>query len=173
MEQRPDLYKSVLTEGIILIVLGILAIVLPQIFAFGIEVVIGVLLIIAGLVASYRAFTREKLLHSIFWLAIGVIGIVIGILMLVYPWKGILALTIMLTIYFFLDGLTKLMMAARLRHTSYWTWYLLCGLVSVILAVVVWAGWPNSSYWLLGLLLGINFIFFGCARIALALSLRP
>lgn len=164
--------KPTLFEGILLVILGILAIVIPQFFSRGIEVVIGVLLILSGLVMGFRAFGGRGLPEAVLLVVLAVIAIIAGIFLLAYPWQGLLAITVILAIYFLIEGISKLFLAAKLRHSTFFTWYLLSGLISIALAIIVWAGWPYSSYWLLGLLVGINLIFFGIARIALALSLR-
>lgn len=172
METSRGRWRSILTEGIALIILGLIAIIIPQLFAFGVELIIGIVLIISALVMGYRAFGAKRLPESLLLIFMGVIALITGILLLVYPWKGLLAITVILTLFFAIDGLSKLFFAATLRSTHFWTWYVLSGLISLALAIIVWIGWPNSSYWLLGLLVGINLIFFGCARIALALAMR-
>jgi uncharacterized membrane protein HdeD (DUF308 family) len=165
-------WKAMLVEGIVLVLLGIIIIVLPQFFSFGVEIILGVVLIIAGLVLGYRAFGGTSLPGSLLTALLAVITLIAGILLLIYPSHGLLAITLIVTIFFVVDGLTKLFLAANLRRGRYWILYIVSGLISLALAIAVWMTWPNSSYWLLGILLGINLIFFGSARIALALAMR-
>ena len=166
-------WKLVLTEGVILIAAGVVAIVIPQLITKGIELLIGILLVIAGAVQALRSLRAEGLSKMIFPLATGLVALVAGVLLLAHPKAGILTLTIILTIVFVVGGIAKLIMAAYLRETSIWGWFVISGLIGIVLAGIVWASLPGSSYWLMGLLLGIDLIFFGLARAALALSSRP
>lgn len=166
--------KASLAEGIILIILGILAIILAPAVSIGIDILIGIVLIISGIVGGYRALTKKSVPgNAMLTLILATIAIIAGIFLLARPWAGILAITVILTIFFFLEGIALIALAFRLKGSRVWIWYLITGIVTVCLAALVWAGLPGSSFWLLGLLVGINLIFYGSALVASSVASKP
>ena len=88
------------------------------------------------------------------------------------PWAGALALTIVLAVFLIVEGIFKIMMAMRVRDHSGWGWLLASGVLSVILGVLIWAEWPASGLWVIGLLVGIQLLFTGWSLVMLALAAR-
>jgi uncharacterized membrane protein HdeD (DUF308 family) len=60
-----------------------------------------------------------------------------------------------------MDGVAKISLAFILRPLAHWGWMIFSGLTSLFLAILIWAGWPETALWVPGLLLGINLIFGG------------
>ena len=154
--------------GIMLIVLGMAAIALPLVAAVAIEVLLGWILLMSGIVKivhSFRAMSSGKcllrLLGGAFYLAAG------GIL-LAYPLQGVLTLTMVLIFLFILEGIIKLTVALRLRSTPNWGWMLASGIAGLVLAGIIWAGWPTSAAWAIGLIVGINLMFGGGTMLMLS-----
>lgn len=153
-------------KGLALIIVGILAILLPTFFTTAIAVIVGVLLIIAGIsMLSQGGSTTGR----VFSIGIGLVALIAGILFLVYPASGALSLTIILSAFFLIEGLGKLVIAFSFKNMPARIGYIFSGALGVILAAVVWAGLPGDSRYVLGLLLGIDFIVFG----AVVLAFRP
>jgi uncharacterized membrane protein HdeD (DUF308 family) len=92
--------------------------------------------------------------------------------MLVLPVAGVLALTLVLAFYITLEGVFELAVFTRLRHLRGAVWFLVDGLVSLLLAGLIFFHWPSSSLWALGTLVGISLLFSGIARLTLPMSLR-
>jgi len=163
-----------LAEGIILVILGILAILLPVIATLAFTLVIGWLFLISGIVGLVTTFWMR---HAPgFWWALlsAVIGIIAGVLLLAQPILGTLSLTLVLIAFFLVEGVATIMYAIdhKAQLSGRWGWMLASGIVDLILAGVIFAGLPGSAAWALGLLVGINMLFGGTAMIGMALAAR-
>lgn len=159
-------------EGILFILLGILAIALPVASSLALELFIGWFLIIGGIFQLYRAFkTRHR---NGFWIALlsAVLNIGLGSLLIAYPIAGMISLTLLLIFYFLFQGIVQIMLAFQWRSASlHWGWILASGLLSLAMAILIWIGWPGTAFWILGLLLGINMLFFGNSLLFLGLAM--
>ncbi len=159
-----------LIEGILLFILGIVAIALPGIFTLGTELFVGILLLTGGIVQLIRAFQSQESTGFASSLLSSLIYIVVGGLLLFYPIQGAVTLTLLLLVYFIIDGFSKLYFGFEVRSTKSWGWFILNGIISLILAYIIWAGLPGTAVWVIGLLVGINMLFSGIALIALGWS---
>lgn len=161
----------VIVEGVIFALLGFLAIALPGISTLGTELFIGWLLLFAGIVQLFRTIQAGghatgflgSLLTSIFYL-------VFGILLILFPVAGIISLTILLALFFLVEGIAKIVLGFQLRPFPNWGWFVLSGFLALIMAIIIWSGWPSTAFWVIGLLVGINMIFFGIAMLFLAIG---
>ena len=163
-----------LTEGIVLVILGMAAILLHAIATLAITLVIGWLFLISGGVGLITTFWMRQ--APGFWWALfsAVIGIVAGLLLLARPITGTLSLTLVLVAFFMLEGIATIMYAIdhRGQLSGRWIWMLVSGIVDLILAGIIFAGLPGTAAWALGLLVGINMLFGGTAMIGMALAAR-
>jgi uncharacterized membrane protein HdeD (DUF308 family) len=163
-----------LGEGIILLVLGAAAIILPVVATLAFTLVIGWLFLISGGVGLVTTFWMRS--APGFWWALlsAVIGIAAGIILIRWPISGTLSLTQVLIAFFVVEGIATLMYAFehRAQLSSRWGWMLMSGIVDLILAGIIFAGLPGSATWALGLLVGINMLFGGTAMIGMALAAR-
>ena len=111
-----------------------------------------------------------------FWWALvsAILGIAAGIVLLIWPLSGILSLTLILIVFFVIEGVTSIMFALEHKRelSGQWAWMLVSGIVDLILAAIILAGLPGTAAWTLGLLVGINMIFGGSALVAMALHAR-
>ena len=156
--------------GIALIILGIAAISLPMFVAFAIDVIVGAILAIGGVVHVGHAFMSRKWKGFFLGLLVGVLYLVAGIIMLVHPLEGVLTLTLLLVAFFIVDGLFNIGMALKLKPVSGWFWPLINGIFALILAGLIWSAWPSSAAWAIGLLVGIDIIFSGVIMVGFALK---
>lgn len=152
-----------LMEAVIFMLLGIIAIAVPVLFTFSLTVVLGILLLIAGGYQLARLWKHRS--TSGFWSALfsSIVNLAVGILLLLHPIAGMITLTLLFIIYFFLIGLIQILWAWQLRHYAQWGWILLSALLSLLLGGLVLAGLPESALWALGLFFGINLLFTGIA----------
>lgn len=158
-------------EGVIFAILGFLAVALPGISTLSTELFIGWLLIFGGIFQLYRTFKAGS--HSagfIGSLLTGILYVVFGVLLILFPVAGIYSLTVLLTLFFIAEGIAKVILGFQLRSSPRWGWFVLNGILALIMAYIIWAGWPGTVFWVLGLLVGINMIFFGISLILLALG---
>ena len=167
-------WRLFLAEGIILFILGILAIVLPQIATITVEVLIGWLLLMSGIVGLI-ATLRMRSAPGFWWsLVSAVLGIVAGIVLLAWPLSGALSLTLILTVFLVLEGVVSILYALEHKRelSGRWGTMLFSGVVDLILAGIIFAGLPGTAAWAIGLLVGINMVFGGSALVAMALHAR-
>jgi len=166
-------WRGFLTQGIVMTVLGFVAIVLPQLSTIAVELLVGWLILFGGV---FRALTvlRSRAAPGFFWSLLGaLLAIVLGVILLARPLEGVLTLTMVLIALFIFEGVVAIVLALQLRdHLSSWGWTLLSGLVDLFLAFLIWNGWPSTAAWAIGLLVGLNMIFFGASLAMMALAAR-
>jgi uncharacterized membrane protein HdeD (DUF308 family) len=103
----------------------------------------------------------------------GLVAIAFGAILVSHPLQGTESLTLLLTLWFGLEGLAAILVALEYRkHQQIWFWTLASGAVNVLLAALIWQHWPNGATWLLGLYVGINMIFVGWPLILAAVVAR-
>ena len=163
-----------LVEGIVLLGLGWLAILLPPLATLGITILFGWLFVISGVMGLIATFWARQAPGFWWSLVSAVLGIGAGLVLLVSPGSGALSLTLILIVFFVIEGVASVMYALEHRQqlTGSWGWMLVSGIIDLILAAMVFAGLPGSAAWAIGLLVGINMIFGGSALIAMALAAR-
>ena len=163
-----------LIEGIVLVVLGLLAIIIPPIATIAVEIIIGWLLLISGIVGVITTF-RMRHVAGFWWsLVSAVLGITAGIVLLRWPLSGALSLTVILTVFFLIEGVASILYALEHKRelSGRWAWMLISGAVDLVLASIIFLGLPGTAAWAIGLLVGINMVFGGSAVIAMALHAR-
>jgi uncharacterized membrane protein HdeD (DUF308 family) len=165
-------WKLFLGEGIFLIILGIIAIVVPHFFTIAIVVSLGWILLFGGTFLITRALLFFRMHGFGLWLFMGILQFVIGYLFLAQPLDGILTLTLLMTLFFALEGAAKISFALMMRPLAHWGSVLFSGLTALGLALVVWMGWPGTAEWILGLLFGINMLFGGWSLVNISLRYK-
>ena len=163
-----------LVEGIVLLVLGVAAIIVPVIATLAFTLLIGWLFLISGVVGLVTTFWMRNVPGFWWSLISGVVGIAAGIVLLRWPISGTVSLTLLLIAFFLVEGIVTLMYALehRAQLSGRWGWMLASGIVDLILAGIIFAGLPETATWALGLLVGINLLFGGTAMIGMALAAR-
>src|SRR5580658_9954359 len=167
-------WKLFLIEGIVLVLLGIAAILVPPIATLAFELVIGWLFLISGVVGLITTFYMRHAPGFWWSLLSAVIGIAAGLVLLRWPISGTVSLTIVLIAFFVMEGIITIMYAIdhRNQQTLRWGWMLASGIIDLVLAGIIFAGLPESATWALGLLIGINLVFGGTAMIGMALAAK-
>lgn len=163
-----------LVEGIILLGLGLAAIVLPLIATVAVEIIVGWLLLVSGTVGVVITF-RMRRTPGFWWsLLSAILGIAAGIVLLRWPLNGALSLTLILAVFFLIEGIASIFYALEHKRelSGRWSWMLISGAVDLILASIIFLGLPGTAAWAIGLLVGINMVFGGSAVIAMALHAR-
>ena len=163
-----------LVEGIILVILGILAIIIPPLATIGITIFIGWLFLISGIAGLITTFGARHAPGFWWSLLSAILGIAAGIVLLVWPVSGAVSLTLLLIVFFVIEGVLSIMYALEHKRelTGQWGWMLFSGIIDLILAAIIFAGLPGTAAWALGLLVGINMLFGGSSMIAIALHGR-
>jgi len=163
-----------LAEGIILVILGLLAIVVPPLSTLAVTILIGWLFVISGIAGLVMTFMARR--APGFWWALlsAVIALVAGAFLLWQPLVGVLSLTYVLIAFFLIAGVLSIFLSIEHRRelVGRWGWILLSGVVDLIIAGIILAGLPGTAAWALGLLVGIDLVFGGTALIMVALAAR-
>ena len=163
-----------LAEGIILVILGLLAIVVPPLASLAVTIFIGWLFVISGIAGLIMTFMARRAPGFWWSLISAVIALIAGALLLWQPVLGVLSLTFVLIAFFLIDGILSIILAIEHRRelVGRWGWILVSGIVDLIIAAIIWAGLPGTAAWALGLLVGIDLVFGGTALIMVALHAR-
>jgi uncharacterized membrane protein HdeD (DUF308 family) len=167
---QQQLYKSFRTTGILLLLIGAISILLPQLVSVLLSLFIGSVLILAGLAVAYGTWAGYRS-SGLAWLKPFVL-IIIGLLIAFNPAIVAAALGVLLVIYFLLTGFASIGFALDLRPLGGWVWMMLNGVLSIALAIIFLAGWPFSSAALIGILVGISFLFDGISLLAVSSAMK-
>ena len=167
-----DHWVLFLVEGIVLVVLGLAAITLPVIATLAVAIFIGWLFLISGIVGLITTFMMRNAPGFWWSLLSAVLAIGAGLVLLAWPVSGAVSLTLVLIVFFVIEGVASIMLALEHRESGRWGWLLASGIVDLILAGLILAGLPGTAAWALGLLVGINMIFGGASLIGMALHAR-
>lgn len=167
-------WKAFLFEGILLVVLGIAALILPPLASLATTIFLGWMFLIGGiggLIATYWARNTPGFWWSLISAALAVLT---GMLLLARPMQAVLTLTIVLGAYFLAEGVATIMYALEHRRelSGRWSWLLVSGLVDIAISFMVITGLPSSAEWAVGVLVGINLLFGGASLIGMALAAR-
>ena len=159
-------------EGVLLMALGILAIVLPQLTTVSLAVLAGIFLIIVGAVMFFRAFRFNS--GTLFWISLlsGIIAIATGGFMLRNLEAGMYVLTVFLIVFLVLEGALRIILANFVRPYRNWGYLLFSGITSLSLALLIIVGMPATVFWALGLLFGIYLLVAGFSMIAFGIGLE-
>jgi uncharacterized membrane protein HdeD (DUF308 family) len=169
-----DHWMMFMVEGVILVVLGLLAIALPPIASLAVAILVGWLILLSGIVGLAMTFVMRRAPGFWWSLASALLAIAAGVALLGWPEGGVLSLTLVLIVFFVLEGIASIMFAIDHRYqlSGRWGWMLASGIVDLILAGLIFVGLPGTAAWAIGLLVGINMIFGGASLIAMALHAR-
>jgi uncharacterized membrane protein HdeD (DUF308 family) len=157
--------------GVLLVISGLLSIAAPFFAGIAASVFFGWLVLFAGVAHLVYAWS-EKRAGAVFWqILIGIVYVIAALCMLFLPVAGIVALTVMLGFYMTIEGIVEIILFSLIRELRGAAWFLIDGLLSLLLAGLIFFHWPSSSFWVLGTLVGISLLFSGVARITLSAAL--
>lgn len=159
-----------LGAGIILILLGAAAITVPIAASLALETLFGWIFVVGGLIKIVHSFRALNAGKCLFRLLVGVMYLAIGGMFLIHPLQGVLTLTLLLAILFMFEGVMGIAVAMRIRPARNWVLMLINAIASLILAAIIFSGFPGNVTWVIGLLVGINLIFSGWTMLMLSSS---
>ena len=167
-------WKLYLVEGIVLIVLGALAIIIPPVATLAVTLLFGWLFLLSGAMGLVTTFWMRQAPGFWWSLVSALLGIAVGVLLLASPLQGAVSLTLVLIAFFIIEGVASIMFALDHKRelSGRWGWMLASGVVDLLLSALILAGLPSTAAWAIGLLVGINMVFGGTALVAMALHAR-
>ena len=161
-----------LLQGALMVVAGVLALIYPLLASVAMVYLLAWVLIVSGVLQAIGLIGARDVPHYWLQLISVVLAIVIGVLLLRQPESGLLLMTVLLIVFFMVEGISKIIFALTIKPFPNWGWVLASGLVGIVLAVYLWANMPIASEWVLGILLGIMLISEGAALAYLAWKVR-
>jgi uncharacterized membrane protein HdeD (DUF308 family) len=156
--------------GLVLIVVGIIAIGAPHAMTIVAKVFLGWVLLMAGVSQVLHAFATRGWRGFLGELLVGALYIAVGVWLAFFPLAGIISLTVLLAATFVADGLLKLQIGWRVRPESGWFWMIVSGIVAIVAGVLLVMGLPSTATWAIGLLAGVNILVSGIAFLSVALG---
>jgi uncharacterized membrane protein HdeD (DUF308 family) len=158
--------------GILAIVLGAVAILIPSFSTLVAETWLALILISVGTSNAFYAIKRRP--EGFGWrISLGILYVATGILLFVYPLTGVLTLTLLMGSFFLTEGVFESVLAFKLQPQKNWGWVLANGIVTLGLGLLVWFQWPQDAPWAIGTLVGISVLSTGVSRVMLSLSDQP
>lgn len=162
-----------LIQGIIMIILGVVAIGEPMVASIAVALFAGWLFLFSGVVGLAGVFSARHVPGAWWGLLSALLGIVIGIYLIWRPLAGVVTLTLAVALYFGAQGICQLVAAIAQRNVlRSWGWVVFGGLVNIALAVLIISGLPGTAEWTLGLLFGINLLMWGFTLVMTSLACR-
>ena len=158
--------------GILTVFLGMIAWMSPLFSGLTIAVMIGMLMMAGGIAGTIFSFKSPSFKEGIWKFLFGGLTLIFGFLIIAFPGEGLGALTIMLTIFFVLEGVTKLIIAFKTKPAEGWGWVLFSGILSLIFAIIIIAKWPVSGAWAVGITVGAYLLAFGLSMISVGSSAK-
>jgi uncharacterized membrane protein HdeD (DUF308 family) len=162
-----------LIQGLVMIVLGLVAIGEPMVASVAVALFAGWLFLFSGIVGLAGAFTAHRVPGYWWALISALLGILIGVYLIWRPLAGVFTLTLAVAIYFCAQGISQIITAIAQRSVlRSWVWAVVGGVVNILLAAIIISGWPGTAEWTLGLLFGINLFMWGLSLVMTALACR-
>lgn len=158
--------------GILMIVLGLVAIGAPFTFGVAADLLVGWLLVISGIAHLTHAFKATGWRGAVLQFLCGVLYFGVGAMMIVHPVAGLFALTVTVLAYFVASGIFKIILAIRVEQLPQRGWVTVSGILSLALAIYVGSQFPSGALWLIGMLVGIEMLFSGWAFVMIAWAAR-
>jgi uncharacterized membrane protein HdeD (DUF308 family) len=160
--------------GILLVLCGTTAIVVPPLtiaYTLATVIVLGVLLMVAGIVTIVSSFWIGKWSGMLLHLLAGILYVVIGFIITERPGEATMLMTLFIAVTFIVLGAFRIVSALAIRFPQ-WGWILFNGIITFLLGVVIYRHLRESALWVIGILVGVELIFNGWSWIMLALAVR-
>ena len=158
--------------SVLMIIAGILAIAAPLWAGVGVTALVGWLLLFSGVLHLIYAFRGGKASAVVWEILLAVIYGLVGFYILANPSVGLASLTLVIAFYLLVEAILEFALSYQLRGLSGSGWLMFDGIITLILALLIWASWPSSSVWVIGTLVGVSMLFSGIARVMLTSTVR-
>lgn len=164
-------WKWLMFTGVAVALLGVVGIALPLLMTLAVEIFVGWLFVIGGVLRILALF-NAKHMPGFWWSLFGAaLAVLLGLALIFMPWPGVLTLTMVMAAIFLAEGVSAIFSAFSLRlHSENWGWLLFSGGVDLVLAFLILQGWPQTAGWVLGLLTGVNLLVLGVSIAMVALA---
>lgn len=164
--------KSLMTLGVMLVLFGVLLLVSPAAVGAAVVRLVAVVLVVTGLVQVVQGLRSGRVTHALVALVLGLVVAGVGVFVWLNPENEANFLTALLMVFFIVNGMWKLSTAIRYRNVTGWGWVFLSGLVPLIFVYLLWAQWPLTGFWAIGILVGLDLFLSGISLIVVAVRMR-
>ena len=159
--------KNGIAIGALLAVLGVLAMMAPLISGIAVTVLIGILMIAAGIMQTFFAFKAETFGKGVLVFLFGGLGVLAGVIILMTPQTSLAFLTMLVAAFFVASGIIDIVLGFRKKPEEGWGWLAFSGALSVLLGLLIMAEWPFSGLWVIGFFVGLRMLVSGWVLMAL------
>ncbi|WP_217353093.1 HdeD family acid-resistance protein [Haloprofundus sp. MHR1] len=165
-------WRTLAVVGGIVAVMGVVAILAPFVTGVALSMLLGALLVVGAALRGIHAFGAESWAGALLQGALAILYTVAGVALIANPVYGLVSLTILLIAYFLVDGLLEVAMGLRLRPEANWGWVVASGVLGLIVAALLFVGFPSTALWAVGLLFGVNLLASGVSMVMVAMDGR-
>jgi uncharacterized membrane protein HdeD (DUF308 family) len=158
--------------SILLLVLGFLSLALPFAAGIAIATAVAILIVCAGIIHLGGSFATRTVGGFLWRLLVGGVYLIAGVYLLIHPGLNLLSLTLLLAVLFFVEGIFHIGTYFHLRGHAASGWILFDGIITIVLALLIWQSWPSSAVWAIGTLVGINLLMSGFTRLMFSRAIR-
>ena len=165
-------WRLVLAQGVIMVILGVLALAAPVFATIAVDIYVGWLFLFSGVLGLIAIFSARHPTRFRWGMVTAGLSLVLGVMLVWKPVEGALSLTMLLTAFFIAEGLFQATTSVAYRGSigSTWGWMLASGIADLALAAIILSTWPTSVIWALGIIAGVNLITSGWAIAMAALA---
>lgn len=160
-----------LALGIVMLLFGTIALFITPAATIGTVIVLGWLLVFSGIAEFIYAFPVHRWGGFFLHLIGGILGVAVGLLVVTHPVAGALVWTLLFASFFVVVGFTRLVAAISLKF-PHWGWAVFDSLITLALGFLLWAEWPWSGVWFIGLAVGVSLVLRGWSYVMFALAVR-
>ncbi|HJZ73990.1 MAG TPA: DUF308 domain-containing protein [Vicinamibacterales bacterium] len=158
--------------SVLMIAAGVLAIALPSSAGIAVTALVGWLLVFSGVLHLAFAWRGGRAGAVVWEILLGLAYGIVGFYVLANPVAGLASLTFAVAVYLFVEGVLEFAASFQLRPAPGAGWLLVDGIITLVLAIMIWSTWPSSAAWVVGTLIGISMFFSGITRLMLSLAVR-
>jgi len=158
--------------GVLTAVIGVFMIIYPMAAATVTTIFVGWSLFFVGVAQLIFAFQSTGAGHFFLKLLTSLLYGITGLALVFFPISGVAALTIVVGSVFLVQATLLIATAFRFRPNSGWEWFLADGIADAAIAILILAGWPSSSYWAIGTLVGVSVLMTGISRVIIASRIK-
>jgi uncharacterized membrane protein HdeD (DUF308 family) len=174
-QMTSDIHKATtwsIVLSVLMIATGVLAICVPLVAGVAVTALVAWLLIFSGLLHLAFAWRAGRAGGVVWEILLGIAYGAIGFYLLASPVAGLASLTLAIAMYLLIEGVLEFVLSFQLRPAPGSGWLLVDGIITLVLAVMIWSTWPSSAMWVVGTLVGISMFFSGITRLMLSMAVR-
>jgi uncharacterized membrane protein HdeD (DUF308 family) len=159
--------------GVVFLIAGVIALGSVVAATASAVLIVGIMMMMGGAAEIVAAFGVKSWGKFLFWLLLGVLYVAAGIIAILNPFAAATILTLFLGAALVVGGVLRIFLAFQMKEAGKpWGWVVFSGLITLLLGIMIIAKWPASSFFVLGIFLGIDLLFIGSAWISMGLALK-